>query len=189
MRRRSENVDQTRQRIVKATVALHGTIGPAATTIAAIADAAGVTRLTVYRHFPDDDALLAACTAHWLTQRRPPDPPSWAAIADPEARLRAGLADLYQYYRGGADMLSNVYRDVDHLPASRQQFLRDRDRTHADLLTEPFRADQAKGRLVRAVVGHAVAFSTWQSLCQRQGLSDDEAIDVLVAAVLAVNDG
>src|SRR5215471_19726118 len=70
MRRRAEQVDQTRQRIVAATVQLHGTLGPAATTIAAIAEAAGVTRLTVYRHFPDDAALFGACSAHWISRQQ-----------------------------------------------------------------------------------------------------------------------
>jgi len=68
IRRRAEQVDQTRQRIVETTAELHGSVGPAATTIAAIADRAGVTRLTVYRHFPDDAALFAACSAHWIAQ-------------------------------------------------------------------------------------------------------------------------
>src|ERR1041385_5391324 len=104
MRRRAEQVDQTRQRIVEATVALHGSVGPAATTIAGIAEAAGVTRLTVYRHFPDDDALFTACSAHWLARQQPPDPQTWSLIDDPVERLRAGLADLYRFFRAGADM-------------------------------------------------------------------------------------
>src|SRR5579859_1136935 len=99
MRRRAEHVDQTRQRIVEATVELHGTVGLAATTIAAIADRAGVTRLTVYRHFPDEAALIGACSAHWISQQQPPDPGTWSRIGDPAERLRAGLADLYRFYR------------------------------------------------------------------------------------------
>ena len=96
MRRRAEQVDQTRQRIVEATVELHGSVGPALTTIAAVAEAAGVTRLTVYRHFPDDAALFAACSAHWISRQQLPDPGAWSQIGDPAARLRAGLADLHR---------------------------------------------------------------------------------------------
>jgi AcrR family transcriptional regulator len=73
------SLSQTRQRIVEATVALHGSVGPAATTIAAIADRANVTRLTVYRHFPDETTLFNACSAHWLSQRQPSDPGAWGA--------------------------------------------------------------------------------------------------------------
>ena len=65
MRARQESVEQTRLRITEATMHLHETLGPAATTVSAIAEEAGVTRLTVYRHFPDDEALFAACSAHW----------------------------------------------------------------------------------------------------------------------------
>ena len=55
MRRRAGQVDQTRQRIVEATVELHGSVGPAATTIAAIADRAGAGMLT---HIHRDLAAL-----------------------------------------------------------------------------------------------------------------------------------
>ena len=54
--------------IVAAAVALHGRVGPANTTVSAIAEAAGATRVTVYPHFPDEDALFAACTSHWAAQ-------------------------------------------------------------------------------------------------------------------------
>src|SRR5260370_17643494 len=83
MRARAEQVSQTRQRIVDAAVQLHGTVGPAATTIAAIADLAGVTRLTVYRHFPDEAPLFEACSAHWVAHHRPPDPPPSPPIPHP----------------------------------------------------------------------------------------------------------
>src|SRR5262252_2945055 len=138
MRRRAEQVDQTRLRIVQATVELHGTVGPAATTIAAIAEAAGVTRLTVYRHFPDETALFGACSAHWLSRQQLPDPGAWSGIGDPAARLRAGLADLYRFYRAGAGMLTCLYRDFAALPEEYQHGLRDRETYHSDVLTVPF---------------------------------------------------
>src|SRR5262245_24150518 len=121
MRRRAEHVDETRQRIVEATVELHGSVGPAATTIAAIADLAGVTRLTVYRHFPDEAALFGACSAHWISRQQLPDPGAWSQIGDPAARLRAGLADLYRFYRASAGMLTHIYRDFAALPVASQQ--------------------------------------------------------------------
>ena len=186
MRRRADSIEETRERIIAATVRLHGTVGPGATTIAGIAEAAGVTRLTVYRHFPDDEMLFEACTANWMTQQIPPDPEAWMAIANPEARLRAGLTDMYRFYRGGADMLTHVYHDFEQLPASRQDFLRHRDASGADLLTAPFAGTKGQLRRRRAVVGHAVSFTTWQSLCLGQGLTNIEAVNVMAAAVLAV---
>jgi len=186
MRRRAEQVDQTRQRIVEATVALHGSVGPAATTIAAIAEKAGVTRLTVYRHFPDEAALIGACSAHWISQQQLPDPGAWSGIGDPLERLRAGLTDLYRFYRAGADMLANVYRDFATLPEAYQQLLRDRDSHHRDVLATPFGDDGDQQRRIRAVIGHATSFWTWRSLCVGQGLSDQEAVQVMTAAVIAV---
>ncbi|MCY7302061.1 MAG: TetR/AcrR family transcriptional regulator, partial [Thermoleophilia bacterium] len=41
------------------------TVGPAATQISEIARRAGVQRVTVYNHFPDEASLFAACSAHW----------------------------------------------------------------------------------------------------------------------------
>src|SRR5581483_10317327 len=99
MRRRAENIEDTRQRIVQATVAMHGSVGPAKTTILGIAERAGVTRATVYRHFPDETALFQACSAHWLSTQQPPDPHAWARIPEAEDRMRAGLRDLYRFYR------------------------------------------------------------------------------------------
>jgi AcrR family transcriptional regulator len=185
MRRRAEQVDQTRQRIVEATVELHGSVGPAATTIAAIADRAGVTRLTVYRHFPDETALFAACSAHWISRQRLPDPGAWSQIGDPAARLRAGLIDLYRFFRAGADMLTCIYRDFAALPEGHQQALRDQDSLFGDVLTAPFGGADDELRRMRAVVGHAISFWTWRSLCLDQGLTDTEAVDAMTGMVLA----
>jgi AcrR family transcriptional regulator len=186
MRRRAEQVDQTRQRIVEATVELHGSVGPAATTIAAIAEAAGVTRLTVYRHFPDDAALFAACSAHWLSRQQLPDPGAWSQIDDPAARLRAGLVDLYRFFRNGAGMLTCLYRDFAALPEGHQQALGDQDTLFRDVLTAPFGGTQDDHRRLRAVVGHAISFWTWHSLCLDQGLTGTEAVDVMTGMVLAL---
>jgi AcrR family transcriptional regulator len=184
MRRRAEQVDQTRHRIVEAAVHLHGTVGPAATTIAGIAEQAGVTRLTVYRHFPDEETLFAACSAHWLSQQVQPDPDSWARIADPAERLRVGLADLYRYYRQGEPMLTQIYRDKAAMPEPNRRMLDTADGHLRDVLLRPFGAAGARRRELRAVLGHAASFSTWRSLCVEHGLPDREAVDVMAALVL-----
>jgi AcrR family transcriptional regulator len=186
MRRRAEQVDQTRQRIVEATVELHGSVGPASTTIAAIADRAGVTRLTVYRHFPDEDALFGACSAHWIARQQLPDAGAWSGIGDPVARLRAGLADLYRFFRAGAGMLTHIYRDFAALPEEHQQGLRNRDTLFGDVLAAPFGRAGDEDRRLRAVVGHAISFWTWRSLCLDHGLTDAEAADAMTGMVLAI---
>ena len=189
MRKRAEHIDQTHQRIVQAAVHLHGTVGPAATTIAGIAEQAGVTRLTVYRHFPDEEALYLACSSHWLAQQVLPDPDAWAQLADPAHRLRAGLADLYRYYRQGAAMLTRTYRDKAALPESLQRAMEGIDRHYCDVLLEPFAGTRTQRRRLRAVVGHAVSFWTWRSLCLQHGLSDREAVQAMATLALTTATG
>lgn len=151
----------------------------------AIAGLAGVTRLTVYRHFPDEAALFGACSAHWLSRQQLPDPDAWSRIDDPAGRLRAGLADLYRFYRVDAGTLANVYRDFATLPEAQQQFLRDQDSRFRRVLAQPFPATPGQRRRLRALIGHATSFWTWHSLCIREGLSDHEAVQAMTGMVLA----
>ena len=188
MRERAVQVADTRRRLVEAAMFLHGTVGPAATTVAGIAEQAGVTRLTVYRHFPDQEAVFAACSAHWASQQVPPDTDAWAAISDPEQRVRVGLADLYRFYRSGEDMLTRIYADLDALPESHRLGLQDRHRRHRDLLVGPFGRTGARRQRLRAVLGHATSFATWRSLCVDNGLSNAAAVEAMTALVLATAD-
>src|SRR5215813_1118387 len=111
MTRRAENEEQTRLRITESAVALHEELGPARTSISAIADRAGVRRSTVYRHFPDEDALFAACSAHWRAANPPPDPRTWTSIDDPDKRTRAALHELYSFYADTQSMYVSLLRD------------------------------------------------------------------------------
>ena len=186
MQKRAEQMDQTRQRIIESTVRLHGTLGPARTTIASIARDAGVTRLTVYRHFPDDEAIFEACSAHWLAGQVLPDPDAWARIDDPVDRLHAGLSDLYRFYRHGEGMLTRVYRDRDAMPEGRRRALAQRDDHFRRILLEPF---GGADRRLLAVVGHATSFATWRSLCIEQGLTNGEAVKAMAVLVLTATTG
>ena len=181
LKRRAERQAQTRQRIVDAAVELHGTVGPAATTISAIAERAGVERLTVYRHFPDEVALLRACSGQWLAANPPPDPGAWGAIESPEARLRTALGELYAYYDRTEAMMANTLRDAPQIPVLAEQmasfagFLR----AAQDLLLRGWPA----GPELRAALGHALEFETWRSLVRRQGLDQDGAVALMAAFV------
>jgi AcrR family transcriptional regulator len=185
MSRRAEAVDETRLRIVEAAVDLHGTLGPAATTVAAIAEHAGVTRATVYRHFADDAAIFGACSAHWLAGQTPPDPAAWARVKGAEERLRAGLSDLYRFYRAGEEMLSRVYRDMEWLPEAHRAGLEARERAFRDVLLAGFPG--ARTKVLRAVVGHAVSFWTWHSLCVDHGLGNTAAVEAMTALALSAS--
>ena len=184
MGRRADQVDETRRRIVEATVALHERIGLAATTVAAVAEEAGVTRLTVYRHFPEDADLFAACSAHWLASQRLPDPEAWARVGDPVERVRVGLADLYRHYRDGQAMLRHVRAELRVLPDELRGRIEGADQAYGAVLLGGFRPADRRPRL-RAALGHAVSFWTWQSLCVDQGLSNSVAVDLMTGFVEA----
>ena len=185
MRARQENVDQTRLRITEATMQLHEEVGPAATTVSAIADLAGVTRLTVYRHFPDDDELVAACSAHWRALHPRPDVTAWEAIVDPVERVRVALGETYRWAREAAPMLSMIYRDLDRLPAFVASGLAEDERTRVRALARGFRARGRALRRLETVLAHALDVRTWQSLCADDGLRDDEAVDLMAGLVAA----
>jgi len=190
-RRRAEQEDETRLRITEAAVELHGSVGPARTTFSAVAERAGVQRATVYRHFSDEAGLFQACSSHWLGEHPLPDLPRLETIDEPDVRLRAALADVYEWHKRGEDMLARVIRDVALVPALAP---------HLEALASWFdaaaetvvsgRSEQGDGgRRVRAAVGHALAFETWRSLVREQGLSQAEAIDLMVALVASASRG
>jgi AcrR family transcriptional regulator len=178
--KRAEAEWRTRERIVDAAESLHGTLGPARTTVSAVADRAGVTRATVYRHFATEESLFLACSRQWLSRQRLPEPEAWAAIEDPIERLRTGLNDIYRYYRDGEQMMANIHRDVDVVPAVVVAARRSREQLWLDALLAPH---PGRRKVVRAAIAHATAFTTWQSLCGAQGLSDKSALELMVGMV------
>jgi AcrR family transcriptional regulator len=182
LKRRAERQSETRQRIIEATVELHTTLGPARTSILAIAERAGVERPTVYRHFPTTEALFTACTTHYRVQNPPPDPDSWQKIREPEIRLRHALGELYAYYAAHESALWNIFRDFEDMPELRR--FGEHDMRHHQRMLETLAAawrDRADGTL-RAALGHATDFFAWRSL-RRSGLSNDEAVDLMVGLV------
>lgn len=180
MRRRAENVDETRLRITEAAVRLHTTVGPAATTIAGVAAEAGVTRPTVYRHFPDLDTLFVACSGHWATRHPGPDPDAWRTIAGLEERAHVALSELYRWYRAVGDELYPIHRDVEALPASAQAALRADNARLAEAIVNGGAGQGRAGRRLRAAAGHAVDLLTWRSLTLNNGLDDADAVELAV---------
>jgi AcrR family transcriptional regulator len=192
MRRRAEQVDETRQRITEAAVRLHTTVGPAHSSIAAVAEEAGVTRLTVYRHFADLDALFEACRAHWSAQNPRPDVGAWPAIPRLEERARRAFGELYGWYRDHAGELYPINRDAAAMPLSAQRATETGNRVLADALVAGHAGNETDpdgdGRLLRAVARHLVDFLTWRSLVIQQGLTDREAVDVAVRLLTAMEE-
>ena len=174
---RAEEMARTRQRIAEATFELHRDIGPAATTISAIAELAGVQRHTVYRHFPDMASLYAACTAHGMKTTGLPDPDEWRAIADPVERLRLGLSQMYDYYARNERLMTNILRDALADPAlTETDAFRDYWGRVNQALAEPW----PEGSSGPTVVGLALDFWTWRSLVRGQGKTAEEAVALFV---------
>ena len=185
MKRRAELEEQTRQRITESAVALHEELGPAQTSISAIAERAGVRRSTIYRHFPDEDALLAACSAHWREANPPPDPQAWLSIQDPAARTRAALRELYVFYGSTEAMYVSLLRD-EPLVAALELRLRDFHgylRFIQDDLTSSRKLRGRRAKYAHAAIGHALSFPTWRSLFREQGLSTEEAVELMCRLV------
>ena len=186
-RLRAESEAETRLRIAEAAMTLHGTIGPARTTISAVAEKAGVQRATVYRHFPDEETLFGACSAHWASIHPPPDAGAWAEIADPDERLRAGLADLYEWYSSDVQMFVNTRRDAALVPAMAGPVgaVRAAMAAMVEMLMRGRGERGHRRRRSLAAIQHATAFGTWYSLTQEGSLSSDEAVALMLATVAA----
>jgi AcrR family transcriptional regulator len=186
-KRRAELEAQTQLRITESAVALHGTLGPSRTSMSAIADHAGVRRSTLYRHFPDEAAVFEACSAHWRTANPVPDLGAWAAVEDPDQRLRIALGELYAYFRRTEGMMVNLYRDEALVPTVKASFSRFRgylEGAQETLMVGRHLRGHARER-VRVALGHAVAFATWRSLAREQGLDDAAAVDLMCRLVAA----
>lgn len=185
LKRRAVRQEETRQRIVEAAVALHTTVGPLHTTDAAIAERAGVTRVTFYRHFPDDVSLFTACTTHGLIRWPLPDAAAWSRIDDPGERLRSALRELYAYYGVAGDGLVVILRDLPRMPSelrvspNRTEVLR----AMVPVLARGWGARGRRATVGRAAIEHALSVFTWDSLVQRGGLTDEEAVELLARMV------
>lgn len=185
LKARAEKQAETRRRIVEATLALHQEVGPAQTTVAEIARRAGVQRLTVYNHFPNETELFDACGQHSMEKNPPPDPSAALALDSPDERLRAVLGPLYRWYRKNARATENLQRDRLVLPAldTVMRIRMDKQFAYlADTLAAGFAPNGRPAKGVRAAVGLALDFWTWRRLAG-EGMSDDAAAALMVGAV------
>jgi AcrR family transcriptional regulator len=187
MQRRAELVEGTRLRITEAAVRLHTTVGPANTTISNVADEAGVTRLTVYRHFRDQDELFDACRRHWYVQNPLPDIVAWRAIPVLEDRARRAFSELYAWYRERGEALYPIYRDMASMPLTAQADVRAQWAAVADALVDGLLVDPRARRRLRAAAGHLIGLLAWRSLVLDQGLSEDEAVELAVTLLCAAS--
>ena len=189
LKKRARQVAETHRRITEAAIELHGTVGPARTTLSAVAERAGVERRTLYRHFATEADLFAACSTHYYAANPWPDLGEWRAIRDPRRRLERALDELYAYYERTEPMLSNVLRDAELLDSARDAVapLRAYLEEAAEVLVSGRRARGRRRQLVRSALRHALAFSTWHSLATG-GIERSDAV-LLVTALVEAAEG
>jgi AcrR family transcriptional regulator len=178
MTKRARLIDSTRMRITEAAVAQHLSVGPSRTSISSIAEAAGVTRPTVYRHFADMDEIFVACMGHWLATNPPPDPGPWMKIGSLEARARRVLTDLYRWYGDVGYVLYPLYRDIDSIPARSRAVVEAWSDQFAEIILSASSSAGPPGKRRRAVAVHIVRLPTWRALVLDGGLRTDEAVDL-----------
>src|SRR5262245_3727383 len=182
---RGEQVAETRARIVDAIMGLHGEVGPRNTTVSAIADRAGVERLTVYRHFKGEAEMFTACSERYLELNPPPDPAAWATERDPMRRTERGLADLYAFFSRTAPMFAKIYLDVDEYPSLKK--IMDQFDAHLRHLADELASAWPRNKSARkrqTILRHAARFATWQSF-EAEGVDNQEKIDFMIAWLLA----
>jgi AcrR family transcriptional regulator len=186
LKKRAEQMGETRLRITEAAIELHGTVGPSRTTLSAVAERAGVERRTLYRHFPNEADLFAACSTHYFTANPWPDLGDWPAVRDPKQRLERALDELYAYYERTEPMFTNVLRDAEVV-----DFARDAVAPLGEYLEEGAEilivGRQVRGRRRQLLMGalrHVLAFSTWRSLSAK-GIGRSDAVKLSTALVEA----
>lgn len=178
-------MQETRRRITEAAVELHQTVGPARTTVSAVAEKAGVQRHTYYAHFPELKDLYQACMGHYVERNPVPESSSWADIADAEERLRVALSEVYAYYAGNEAMLANVLRDAPLDPVAQETMVSFYQYWEAmrDALAEAFGASGERHDALLAAIALALDFQTWQTLVRGQELNQDRAVGLMVGMV------
>ena len=185
MKRRAERMQETRRRIAEAAMELHETVGPARTTVSAIAEKAGVQRHTYYAHFPELRDLYQACTARRLERDPLPDPSRWAEFSGPEERLRRALSEVYAYYGGNEALLTNVLRDMPLDPVLQENnvFLFRHWEAMRDTIADACEASGERHEALLGAIALALDFQTWHTLVRQQGLDDDRTVELMVGMV------
>jgi Bacterial regulatory proteins, tetR family len=181
LKKRAEGQLDTRERIVDAAVQLHAELGPARTTIKALAERAGVQRLTVYRHFPDEQSLLAACSSKWMRGHPPPDPAGFGNDG-PAQHTRSFVLALYRYYRDTQDMWTSVYRDATEVPAVADAVAGFEDYLESSKKALLAAWSPRRSKRLTATLEHALRFSTWQSLEARGDVAAADLVGVWTKA-------
>jgi AcrR family transcriptional regulator len=168
MGKRRAAVEETRRRILEATLALHSEKGIFGTSWQDIARRADVSVGTVYKHFPSLDELVPACGELMYAITRPPSledvPKIFAGASSLEERLGALISELFDFYERGAPYIETDFQER-RLPAvvEWEAYMR---ATIAGLVREALVFAAPDERTVQAVSA-LLDFSTFKSFLDR----------------------
>ncbi len=159
--KRAEQQEQTRRRIVEAALELHSSLGPARTSVAQIAERAGVQRHTYYAHFPQERDLFLACSGLALERDPLPELDGLRGVPAGGERVRRGLEQFYGWYERNAEQAACVLRDSEHHSLTREMVelrMAPAFREAAEVLGEGL------GESSRQLLGLALDFACWRIL-------------------------
>jgi AcrR family transcriptional regulator len=183
--RRAQAVEETRRRILLATMELHGEQGILATSWEDIARRAGVALATVYRHFPTLHELVPACGARAEDFIRPPRAELAETLFtdadDLATRVGRVVAEMCAFYERGAVALATARREG-HAVEPLGAWARELDRTR-ELLVHAALAPAAPDERTARVAAALTAFPVWQALTEG-GVPAAEAPRVIHRLVL-----
>jgi AcrR family transcriptional regulator len=168
MGKRRATVEETRQRILEATLALHSEKGILGTSWQDIARRADVSVGTVYKHFPSLDELVPACGELMYAITRPPSledaPQIFAGASSLEERLERLIGELFGFYERGAPYIETDFQER-RLPMVQEWEVYMRA-TIAGLVREALVSAGPDERTVQAVSA-LLDFSTFKSFLDR----------------------
>ncbi len=180
LKRRGEQQAETRRRLAEAAMELHGSVGPARTSLSMVAERAGVQRNTLYAHFPDERSLFQACSGLFIARNPPPDTDRWREAAPGGRRLRTGLAAIYDWYGRTAGMMACVLRDAEH-----HDLTRETAETSFGPIIGAWTAILGDGLspAQQAMLHLALGFHSWRALAREAGLGDAGAAEAMARAI------
>jgi AcrR family transcriptional regulator len=115
MDKRKAAVQETRRRILEATLALHAEKGIFGTSWQDIARRADVSVGTVYKHFPSLEELVPACGELMYAITRPPSledaPRIFAEAYSLEERVGRLVEELFAFYERGASYIETDFQE------------------------------------------------------------------------------
>ena len=180
---RKEMEADTIRRIVTATVELHAKQGALATTHAEIADAAGVSVATVYKHFPSRESLLPHCTGMVAQQSPQIDVQEILGTPDRNASIGRLVRALHGKYRYMHPWMRWGSRDAPALPVLGQIIEENRRRTeHLVRMVLDTVAGTSVNDETFALAMVILDYPAWQRLDQM--LNDPERVSSAAEQVL-----